>query len=145
MLNFDITSSEFLHDPRISSNSAEKFKTPRRKNKEDIVLDGLFWPIMPLHLVNRYLEHKSNKPNAFQEYNVPYPQNDQYKHHDESIYSIWMHFVTFCLHLQKTSSNLQKYSFVNKVIANEPVNYFSRRKRLNVFVELSKGVSQEVL
>ena len=26
-------------------------KTPRRKNKEDIIYDSMFWPIMPIHMV----------------------------------------------------------------------------------------------
>ena len=41
------------------------------------------------------------KPAVFQEYNVPYPQNDIYQRHDETIYSVWMHFVMFCVSLMK--------------------------------------------
>jgi len=46
----------FLHDPRISSFES-KIKT-RNKNKEDIVLDALFWPVLPLGLVNSKLDAK---------------------------------------------------------------------------------------
>ena len=41
------------------------------------------------------------KPAVFQEYNVPFPQNDIYQRHDETIYSVWMHFVMFCVSLMK--------------------------------------------
>lgn len=33
---------------------------------------------------------------TFQYIDVPSPQNDQYRRHDQAVYSLWMHFVTFC-------------------------------------------------
>ena len=31
-----------------------------------------------------------------QRYGVPCPQDNQYRRHDQAVYSMWMHFVTFC-------------------------------------------------
>ena len=41
----------YLHDPRCICKDA-KTKT-RKKNKEDVVLDSLFWPVMPVEMVNQ--------------------------------------------------------------------------------------------
>ena len=71
-----------------------KTKT-RRKNKEDIVLDSMFWPALPYDMVSRRLD-TSGQPHVIQQYNVPSPQNDQFRQHDESIFSLWMYFVDFC-------------------------------------------------
>ena len=75
-------------------NKESKTKT-RRKNKEDIVLDSLFWPVMPLDAVWRTLDDHG-QPSVGQRYDIPAPCDDLYQRHDESIYSIWMHFVTYC-------------------------------------------------
>ena len=51
------------------------------------------------------------KPAVFQEYNVPYPQNDIYQRHDETIYSVWMHFVMFCVSLMKDMKRSRTSSY----------------------------------
>lgn len=99
---------------------------------------------MPIHLVYRITEH-TGRPNAFQEYNVPYPQNDHYKRHDESVYSMWMHFVTFCSVLQKTGNNSVSFDSLleQQNVGNTNMNFFTRKKRLDVFLGLSKGCPTE--
>jgi hypothetical protein len=71
-----------------------KTKT-RKKNKEDIIIDSLFWPVLPFAAVNQRLD-SSRQPHVIQRYSVPPPQQDQYHRHDAAVYSMWMHFVTFC-------------------------------------------------
>lgn len=88
-----------MHDPRLASSSQERVKATRKKNKEDIVYDSLFWPIMPLPLVSRQMDSSGRKPSVFQEYNVPFPQRDVYCRHDQCVYSLYMHFVLVCMSL----------------------------------------------
>jgi hypothetical protein len=38
----------------------------------------------------------SRLPHVIQRYGVPAPREDQYRRHDQAVYSMWMHFVTFC-------------------------------------------------
>ena len=83
----------YLHDPRLMSREA-KTKT-RRKNKEDVVIDSLFWPVLPPEMVNQKLD-MNRQPHVIQRYNVPSPQNDQFRRHDQAVYSMWQHFVTAC-------------------------------------------------
>jgi len=81
----------FLHDPRLISKIA-KTKT-RKKNKEDVIQDSMFWPVLPSSAVNLRLD-RSSKPHVMQHYSVPSPKDDEYRLHDQAIYSMWMHFVT---------------------------------------------------
>ena len=64
----------YLHDPRLMSRDA-KTKT-RKKNKEDIIIDSLFWPVLPFTAVNQRLD-SSRQPHVIQRYSVPPPQGDQ--------------------------------------------------------------------
>ena len=38
----------------------------------------------------------NHQPHVIQRYHVPSPQNNQYRRHDEAVYSMWMHFVIYC-------------------------------------------------
>lgn len=108
----------YLHDPRLRYQESQF--TIRMKSKGDRGMDTLFWPVMTMQNLQMY----SNQPHVVQQYNVPHPK---FKH-EEAIYSIWMHFVEFC-HLTSLSERSSK----------SDINKYTRRKRLHVFVSLSKG------
>lgn len=83
----------YLHDPRLMCRGAQ-IKS-RKKNKEDIVIDSLFWPVLPAEAVHQRLDC-NGQPHVVQRYSVPAPQHDQFKKHDQAVYSMWQHFVTAC-------------------------------------------------
>ena len=47
----------------------------------------------------------TNQPQVAQRYSVPIPEDDQYFHHDQAVYSIWMHFVTYCLETDRSNND----------------------------------------
>ena len=125
----------------------------RAKNKEDIVVDSFFWPML-----------KYNSKSVEDEYDVPIPEKDEFEGHDEAIYSIWQHYVDFCIKSkvvhskmisfdQKSVSSrnaeakkiLNKYSHRSGVREpldqqrNDGVNRYISKDRLSVFQHLSKG------
>lgn len=130
----------YLHDPRCICREA-KTKT-RRKNKEDVVLDALFWPVMPYSAVAAKLD-SSRQPHVIQSYNVPEPQNDQYARHDQSVYSMWMHFVDFCV----ANSESVEMNATNSDLApvysapDTPINAYTNLYRLPFFRALSAGMA----
>lgn len=126
----------YLHDPRCICKEA-KTKT-RRKNKEDVVLDSLFWPVMPQNLVNEKLDG-NGQPHVIQTYSVPAPLMDQYQAHDRAVYSMWMHFVDFCV-----ANQVPKPVGPGAVSAcfsapNSLLNRYTNRRRLPIFLKLSSG------
>jgi hypothetical protein len=129
----------YLHDPRCICKEA-KTKT-RRKNKEDVVLDALFWPVMPFQMVASKLD-ANRQPHVIQSYSVPLPQNDQYRKHDACVYSIWMHFVDFCL-ANSESTNMRNADAAPCYMAPDvPINAYSGEARLPFFRELSASPVQ---
>lgn len=131
----------YLHDPRCICKEA-KTKT-RRKNKEDVVLDSLFWPVMPQSTVNERLD-SSGQPHVIQPYNVPPPQNDVYQAHDRAVFSMWMHFVDSCMANQETKvgPNGVPACFMAPDV---PINRYTNMRRLPVFVALSRGENEQSL
>lgn len=144
----------YLHDPRVQSIAQSSGKT-RAKNKEDIVVDSFFWPML-----------KYNSKSVEDEYDVPIPEKDDFEGHDEAIYSIWQHYVDFCIvstvahsktiafdHKSVSSRNvdakkvLKKYSHRSGVREpldqqrNDGVNRYISKDRLLVFQDLSRGDS----
>jgi hypothetical protein len=132
----------YLHDPRCICREA-KTKT-RRKNKDDIVLDSLFWPIMPYNAVAQKLDN-NRQPHVIQPYNVPSPQSDQFRRHDEAVYSMWMHFVDFCL--ATGESTHVPYPDLAPCFAapDLPINAYSQLPRLSVFRVLSAANNQPIM
>ena len=119
-----------MHDPRLATTSLERVKVTRKKNKEDIVYDSLFWPIMPLPLVSRQMDSSGRKPTVFQEYNVPLPQNDVYSRHDQCVYSVYMHFVVLCMSIIRHAREVQGgHSLVDMTDCRH--NAFTGRPRYN--------------
>ena len=131
--NFVITIGVYLHDPRCICKEA-KTKT-RRKNKEDVVLDALFWPVMPYQMVAAKLD-MNRQPHVIQSYSVPLPQPDQYRKHDTAVYSMWMHFVDFCLaNSESTGLNGLRNADAAPCFCapDAPVNSYTDEHRLKLF------------
>ena len=136
----------YLHDPRCICKEA-KTKT-RRKNKEDVVLDALFWPVMPYPMVAAKLD-MNRQPHVIQPYSVPLPQADQYQKHDATVYSMWMHFVDFCLATSDSNNARHADSAPCYAAPNVPINSYTGEARLKFFQFLSscngRVVSREEL
>ncbi|KAJ1406631.1 hypothetical protein B484DRAFT_436673 [Ochromonadaceae sp. CCMP2298] len=128
----------YLHDPRCIYKEAST-KT-RRKNKEDVVLDSLFWPVMPYAMVAVKLD-LGRQPHVIQSYSVPMPQKDQYHRHDAAVYSLWMHFVDFSLaNMESTAICAGGADHAACYSAPEvPHNSYTQEARLSVFRHLSRG------
>lgn len=124
----------YLHDPRCICRDA-KTKT-RRKNKEDVVLDSMFWPVMPYSMVSGK-QDTNRQPHVIQSYAVPLPQNDQYNRHDSSVYSMWMHFVDFCLANNETHNAPHADAAVCYCAPETATNSYTGHPRLPVFQSLS--------
>jgi hypothetical protein len=125
----------YLHDPRCICHEA-KTKT-RRKNREDTVLDSMFWPIMPYPVVASKLD-TNHQPHVIQTYNVPPPQDDAFHRHDLAVYSIWMHFVDCCQAISESENC--PYPADNApcfAAPNLPLNSYTKQPRLPVFRTLS--------
>lgn len=124
----------YLHDPRCICKEA-KTKT-RRKNKEDVVLDALFWPVMPYSMVAAKLD-MNRQPHVIQSYSVPLPQPDQYRKHDTAVYSMWMHFVDFCLANSESSGLRDADASPCFSAPDKPYNSYTEEQRLKFFQFLS--------
>ena len=99
------------------------------------MLDSLFWPVMPQSLVNEKLDG-NGQPHVIQTYSVPAPQNDQYQAHDRAVYSMWMHFVDFCLANQSPKAAPGAVSPCFSA-PNTLLNRYTNRRRLPVFFKLA--------
>ena len=116
-----------------------KFKN-KRKNKEDIVSDSLFWPIM---------SHPSDCVES--EYSVPQPQMDEYQRHDQCLTSLWSHYVQVCRRVQTEQSLSSLSGFAHAkakreladfgASAEDTLNNFTKRPRLTSFHSLAGGKS----
>ena len=92
----------------------------RAKNKEDIVVDSFFWPML-----------KYNSKSVEDEYDVPIPEKDEFEGHDEAIYSIWQHYVDFCIKSKVVHSKMisfdQKSVSSRNAEAKKILNKYSHR------------------
>lgn len=152
------SSGVFLHDPRCCSVTAKSITRLKNKNKDDCIADSLYWPAMPRTMVMQYPDNGPNQngrpknpyqqgyedhheseqqPHTVQPYCVPVPQQDQYHLHDAAVYSMWMHFVDFCLANASPSSSAD--SAMCYAAVDVAVNPYSRSKRLPVFRTLCRG------
>jgi len=104
--------------------------------------DSLFWPVMPYEMVALKLD-MNQQPHVIQQYQVPFPQNDQYQLHDRALYSIWMHFVDSCV------ANSASDPYTNPVVCDSELHCFSapdilmnihtNMERLPIFMLLSRS------
>lgn len=82
-----------------------------------------------------------------QEYNVPHPQQDRYRRHDQAVFSLWMHFVELCskMYAQERQANFSRAAIQSATSMNESnevvklINNYTQEERLFVFIELSLG------
>ena len=139
---------------RITSNQLQTSGKSRAKNKEDIVVDSFFWPML-----------KYSSKTVEDEYDVPIPERDEFEDHDEAIYSVWQHYVDYCINAtasQCTSRNassqksvvngnaadakkfIKKYSHRSGIREaldqqrNDSVNRYISKTRLSAFQGLSR-------
>lgn len=131
----------YLHDPRCICKEA-KTKT-RRKNKEDVVLDALFWPVMPYPMVAAKLD-MNRQPHVIQSYSVPTPQHDQYHRHDTAVFSLWMHFVDFCMANADSSSARIADAATCYCAPDAAINGYTEEPRLHIFRYLSSCNGRDV-
>lgn len=112
------------------------------------MLDALFWPVMPFPMVAAKLD-MNRQPHVIQPYSVPLPQQDQYHKHDATVYSMWMHFVDFCLATSDSNNVRHADSAPCYAAPNAPVNSYTGEARLKFFQFLSacngRAVSREEL
>lgn len=134
---------QFLHDLRVRARDAKA--RIRAKNQEEIIPDAHFWPVMDFHLVNRKLDMK-NQPTVSQNYEVPIPQNDEYRRHDEAVFSMWNHFVEYCTLLLSIEPSgcycltMDQMAFLDEY---NSTNFFTGNGRLSVLLKLSQGSNVE--
>ncbi len=136
---------QFLHDLRVRARDAKA--RIRAKNQEEIIPDAHFWPVMDYNLVNRKLDMK-NQPTVSQNYEVPVPQNDEYRRHDEAVYSMWNHFVEYCTLLLSIEPSgcycltMDQMAFLDEY---NDINLFTGNQRLSVLLKLSQGFDIETI
>jgi len=97
---------------------------------------------MPTELVRHKLDHKG-QPAVVQSYHVPMPRNDKYRRHDQSVYSLWQHFVLCCSVINDTEAiRLDKPALLRSFAdSTKRANTFIEEERLQVFYNLSNGIA----
>ncbi len=103
---------------------------------------------MPYPMVAAKLD-MNRQPHVIQPYSVPLPQADQYQKHDATVYSMWMHFVDFCLATSDSNNARHADSAPCFAAPNVPINAYTGEARLKFFQFLSscngRAVSREEL
>lgn len=84
----------------------------------------MFWPSLAPELVSR---RHDGQPLVTQEYSLPKPKYDEFRDHDMAIYSVWNHFIRFCL---KNSDQVFEEDY-------SPINQITGKPRLRIFRQLS--------
>lgn len=92
---------------------------------------------------------------------MPIPQNDRYQQHDQSLYSLWMHFVDYCIVTTEatkqfnnnyqailTAASRGDHESVNNMLPcysalDDYYNKHTNLPRLSVFVALSRANGKE--
>ena len=85
----------------------------------------------------------NNQPHVIQRYHVPSPQNNQYRRHDEAVYSMWMSkafkdksqvklLYLFFKHRDISKVNMEAYRRVETILYDE-------MKSVNVSSDLKSG------
>ena len=155
-----------------------KTKT-RKKNKDDIIADSLFWPVM--HRLDLSLRYDldmgysntggaaAQVPHVVQPYHVPIPSfapgactdtdpeggnlvpalvRSTYTgnntegtgfgvYHDRCLYSVWMHFVDYCM----TLSTHAPTPTPTPGVPASPLNKYLGTRRLPIFIRMALGDS----
>ena len=111
---------------------------------------------MSYHEISQRLD-SFRLPHVIQRYGVPIPQDDQYRRHDQAVYSMWMHFVTYCSLDNESEGDVvtcipqsprqppdkvdSKALFLDEA---SQVNPFVRTSRLSVFKTMALSLSAGV-
>eukprot|EP01038_Epipyxis_sp_PR26KG_P016679 gene16679-22812_t len=136
----------YLHDPRITSRIEVKTNS-RKKSKDDVVIDSFFWPVMGANSFNGKVD-RSGQPIVMQEYKVPPSMNtfgteNNSDLHDKALYSLWMHFTDYCQSIpwanNTSAKNIRNKNHHIHSTEDTDLNSHTRRPRLNIFKQLSRG------
>jgi hypothetical protein len=79
----------------------------------------------------------NRQPHVIQSYSVPLPQPDQYHNHDAAVYSLWMHFVDFCMATAESVHARNPDAATCYCAPDLPVNGYTDTARLQIFRFLS--------
>ena len=96
-------------------------------------------------------QDSNQQPHVIQSYCVPLPQYDQYHLHDTAVYSMWMHFVDFCIANSESSVETVRNADMWPCFTapDNLINTYSNKERLKIFQVLSwcdsKDISREDL
>ena len=105
---------------------------------------------MPFSMVS-VKQDSNQQPHVIQSYCVPLPQYDQYHLHDTAVYSMWMHFVDFCIANSESSVETVRNADMWPCFTapDNLINTYSNKERLKIFQVLSwcdsKDISREDL
>lgn len=133
----------FLHDSRLEYKYARN--RPSKQTKHSIgPKDTFFWPDMRKDHIYQRLDHMG-LPDVHQSYQIPshfcHPMADV---HNKAIFSIWGHFVDFCMKSSWENCPKQFYkrdSYDEEDCLCTANKYLPESKRLDVFVTLSCGMN----
>jgi hypothetical protein len=89
----------------------------------------MFWPSLAPDLIRR---RHDGQPLVSQEYSLPKPQYNEFRDHDIAIFSVWNHFIRFCL---KTADRVFEED------SSSQYNQISGKPRLRIFMQLSSSNS----
>ena len=128
-----------------------------------------FRPVLSYYEISQRLDI-FRLPHVIQRYGVPAPQDDQYRRHDQAVYSMWMIFVSFCSldtivnpleneadmgayfhpefespHSQSLHESVSDHHDTIFLDETLPVNPFINRARLAVFRRMSLGLSADII
>eukprot|EP01031_Cornospumella_fuschlensis_P027840 gene27840-33621_t len=131
----------FLHDYRIKAENV-KVRTTRQTRSNTAVKDTFYWPDMTRKDVIRNTDSQG-LPSANQMYMIPEAfKTNPSNFHNRGLYSLWMHFVEFCVHnsvfYTKRYRDITSEPFFTTSAYVENVHVVGA-KRLRVFVQLSLG------
>ena len=95
-------------------------------------------PVLPFHAVSHRLDSNC-QPHVVQRYGVPSPLDNQYRHHDQAVYSMWMHFVTFCSINSANPNNHQETDAEMSAFTHPQFSYHLKSpSSLSIFTSSSK-------
>lgn len=133
----------FLHDYRIKAEGV-KVRTTRQTRSNNAIKDTFYWPDMTRKDVIRNTDAQG-LPSANQMYVIPEAfKTNPTNFHNRGLYSIWAHFVEFCVHnaifyIKKYRDLTSEPFFQTCAYRENP--HVPGAKRLDTFVQLSMGIA----
>lgn len=141
----------FLHDPRCIASNVY-FPGGKKKSKEELCVDGLFWPTLTKEQVSGKLDSRK-LPHISQPYDVPQPATHPQQHshapstgtvsihitkgHAWAVYSVWQHYLDFLYVDELSVVRVPRQVSALTFDPWQPVNGHTGKARLPVFVQLA--------